>query len=79
MQLLISKFELFIAAEIINRYFKFEMRNGDGDYIIETNDIAEAIFLALTSENDKEADGKLADFYNKLLQYTKPEEMVENE
>ena len=73
MQLLISKFELFIAAEIINRYFKFEMRNGDGDYIIETNDIAEAIFLALTSENDKEADRELADFYNKLLRYTKPE------
>lgn len=73
MQLLISKYELFIAAEIINRYFKFEMRNGDGDYIIETNDIAEAIFLALTSENDKEADRKLADFYNKLLRYTKPE------
>ena len=75
MQLLISKFELFIAAEIINRYFKFEMRNGDGDYIIETNDIAEAIFLALTSENDKEADRKLADFYNKLLRYTEPEEI----
>ena len=74
MQLLISKFELFIAAEKIDKHFKFEMRNGGGDYILEPDDIAEAIFLALTSENEKMADIKLADFYNKLLRYTKPEE-----
>ena len=74
MQLLISKFELFTAAERIDKHFKFEMRNGGGDYILEPDDIAEVIFLALTSENEKMADIKLADLYNKLLRYTKPEE-----
>jgi hypothetical protein len=77
MQLLISKFELFIAVERIDKHFKFEMRNGGGDYIIEPDDIVEAILLALTSENEKEADRKLAYLYNKLCNdnNTKPEEI----
>ena len=67
MQLIISKSELITAAERINERFKFEMHNGGGYYMIEPDDIAEAIFLALTSENEKEADRKLADLYNKLM------------
>lgn len=77
MQLLISKFELFIAVERISKRFKFEMHDGGGDYILEPDDIVEAILLALTSENEKEADRKLADLYNKLCndKNTKPEEI----
>ena len=72
MQLLISKYELFIAIGRISKRLKFKMHDGGGD--IEPDDIVEAILLALTSENEKEADRKLAVLYNKLLRYTKPEE-----
>ena len=67
MQLIISKSELVAAAERINKRFKFEMHDSGGYYIIEPDDIAEAVFLALTSENEKEADRKLADLYNNLM------------
>lgn len=67
MQLIISKSELITAAERISKRFKFEMHDGGGYYIIEPDDIVEAILLALTSDNEKEADRKLADLYNKLM------------
>ena len=67
MQLLISKSELLTAAKRISTRFRFEMHKDSGYYAIESEDMAESIFLALTSENDKEADRKLADLYNKLL------------
>lgn len=67
MQLIISKWELITAAERISKRFKFEMQDDGGYYIIEPDDIAEAVFLALTSKNEKEADRKLADLYNKLM------------
>ncbi len=66
MQLIISKKELLAAAERINKRFKFEMHNNGGYYMIEPEDMAEAIFLALTSENDKEAEKKIANLYNEL-------------
>lgn len=66
MQLTITKTDLVTAAERINKRFKFEMHNGGGYYMIEPEDVAEAIFLALTSANDKEAEKKLANLYNEL-------------
>lgn len=66
MQLVISKAELVTAAERINKRFKFEMHNGGGYYMIEPEDVAEAIFLALTSVSDKEAEKKIANLYNEI-------------
>lgn len=66
MQLIISKSELITAAEIINKRFKFEMHNGGGFYMVEPEDMAEAIFLALTSENEKEAERKIINLYDEL-------------
>ena len=67
MQLIISKSDLVKAAERISTRFQFEMHKNSGYYAIEAEDMAEAIFLALTSENDKEAEKKLANLYNELL------------
>lgn len=66
MQLVISKSELVAAAEVISKRFIFEMHNGGGYYAIEPEDMAEAIFLALISDNAKEAERKIANLYNEL-------------
>lgn len=66
MQLTISKSDLVKAAERINKHFMFEMHNGGGFYMIDAEDMAEAIFLALTSENDKESEKKIKNLYNEL-------------
>lgn len=66
MKLTISKSDIVTAAERIGKRFKFEISNGGGYYMIEPEDMAKAIFLALTSENDKEAEKKIANLYNEL-------------